>query len=268
MQTDPALRDIIRMVGYLGMPVPITEERYKQLLAKYDKERLVKASQELIDIDTEKKLATIRAEVRKHCVAILGPAPEDWDTYYEGILNAPPNPYTNQVPVEKPADMSSEALIEKLDDAGLKSLLEDARCGLNQCGSKSRKARGFKKDIAMAEAEIARRAEEMGMVAHAVADAIQEETGMGCEVRQQEGKTTLVVKEKPTEAAGFIDFTTATTHRLKELLDMYQYEQTRSKPGTVTFDDAGRDIGLIEQELRRRETEPEAPDDSDLDEAA
>ena len=73
---------------------PISDADYKRLIEKYGRERLGKASEELVEIDTEKKLATLKAEVRRLCQAILGPAPEDWDSFYEGITNPPPNPYT------------------------------------------------------------------------------------------------------------------------------------------------------------------------------
>jgi hypothetical protein len=54
-------------------------------------------------------------------------------------------------------------------------------------------------------------------------------------------------------APGFRDFKAATTSRLNELLDMCQYELTRNEPGEVTYDEAVRDIGLIEAELKRRD---------------
>src|SRR5206468_805731 len=57
---------------------------------------------------------------------------------------------------------------------------------------------------------------------------------------------------KPKDVAGFRDLANATTPRLKEWLDMCEYEMTRSEPGTVTYDEARRDIGLIEGEMRRR----------------
>jgi hypothetical protein len=55
----------------------------------------------------------------------------------------------------------------------------------------------------------------------------------------------------------FDDFSGHTTHRLKELLDMCQYELTKNEPDTVTYEDAVRDIGLIEAELRQRDEEVE-----------
>lgn len=47
-------------------------------------------------------------------------------------------------------------------------------------------------------------------------------------------------------------FAHATTHRLRELLDMTQYELTKYGPDTVTHQEAAREIGFIEAELRRR----------------
>src|SRR6266404_9294239 len=56
LHSDPALREIVKLVGYRGIPMPISDQDYKRLLEKYGKERLVKASEDLIDIDREKKL--------------------------------------------------------------------------------------------------------------------------------------------------------------------------------------------------------------------
>jgi hypothetical protein len=50
-------------------------------------------------------------------------------------------------------------------------------------------------------------------------------------------------------------FTRHTTHRLRELLDMSQYELTKYEPDSVTYQEAERDIGLIEAELERRSQE-------------
>jgi hypothetical protein len=185
IHTDPVYRDTIKEVGYLGISLPVRQEFYDAMKA-YGQERIIEASEALVDIDTDRKFATLKAEVRRLCLAILGPAPENWDTFYEGVTNPPPNPY------KKPASQkTSEEMIRELDDAALQALLEDARIGLNHHGPKSRKGRGFKKDIAMAEAEIARRAKpipdqpeaDIDLVADAIADAIRDETGMHVEVR-------------------------------------------------------------------------------------
>ena len=64
-------------------------------------------------------------------------------------------------------------------------------------------------------------------------------------------------KPQTFDVAGFRDFAKATDHRLKELLDMCQYELTRNDFDTVTYTEAVRDIGLIEAELRRRSVEVE-----------
>src|SRR4051812_42266353 len=93
LHTDLALKEIVKLVGYRGMATPITEANYKRLVERFGRERLGKASEELVDIDNVTKLATLKAEVRRHCLAILGPAPEDWDEFYRGIKDPPPNPY-------------------------------------------------------------------------------------------------------------------------------------------------------------------------------
>jgi hypothetical protein len=127
IQTDPALREIIKLVGYLGITTPITEDDYKRLIEKYGRERLGKASEELVDINAETKLATLKADVRKRCQAILGPAPEDWDEFYRGIENPPRNPYTvaeakppkrkrSKRAVKKEIDLVAEAVADAIRD--------------------------------------------------------------------------------------------------------------------------------------------------------
>jgi hypothetical protein len=269
------------MVGYLGMPVPIRDEDYKRLLAKYDKERLVKASQELIDIDHEKKIASLKADVRKHCTAIIGPSPEDWDTFYAGIENPPPNPYklakpeptekeTTTAPVapSQQPGMSSEELLCKLTDAAIEEHLDDIRKALTIHGPRSRQGRLLKKDLAMAEAEAARRSTEIDAVAEAVADAITAETGMVCQVTKPDKlnpKTTIVAP------VGLVDVTTLTDTRLHELLDMNLRELETNDRDTLCYEEASRDVKLIEAERRRRDDpEREAASgysDEDLHEA-
>ena len=124
LQTDPALREVVRLVGYRGIPTPISDADYKRLIEKYGRERLGRASEELVDIDTEKKLATLKAEVRRLCQAILGPSPEEWDTFYEGIENPPPNPYAAEPaptkrkrkprPVKKEIDLVADAVADAI----------------------------------------------------------------------------------------------------------------------------------------------------------
>jgi hypothetical protein len=189
LQTDDCLRDTVRLVGYLGLKTPISEADYKRLIEKHGRERLGKASEELVDIDQKKKLATLKADVRKRCQSILGPAPEDWENYYEGIENPPPNPYL-------------------------------------------KKKRTRKKTVEPVA--------EIDLVAGAVADAIREQTGMD------------VTVSKPFEHAGHIDFTKQTDKRLQELLEMNLRELETEDRDTVTYEEALRDVKLIEAERRRR----------------
>jgi hypothetical protein len=265
IHSDPALRDIVRMVGHLGMPVPIKDEDYQRLLAKYGKDRLVKASQELIDIDHKKKIATLKTEVRKHCTAIIGPSPEDWHTFYAGIENPPPNPYrqakpepteneTTTAPVapSQQPGMSSEDLLSKLNDVALKDNLDDIRKALTMHGPQSRQGRLLKKDLAIAEAEAARRSAELDAVAEAVADAITAETGMGCEVTKPEK---LNPKTMIVASVGLVDVTMLTDKRLRELLDMNLRELETNDRDTICYEEALRDMKLIEAERRRRDEE-------------
>lgn len=84
------------------------------------------------------------------------------------------------------------------------------------------------------------RAEDIDFVAQALANTIEMETGMECIVAH------------PDELRRFAE---ANTQRLKELLDMAQYEMTAYLPTSVTFQEAARDIALISAELRRRKAD-------------
>jgi hypothetical protein len=115
LQTDPALREVVRLVGYLGIKTPISDGDFKQLIEKYGRERLGRASEELVDINAETKLATLKTDVRKRCQAILGPAPEDWDSYYEGIENPPPNPYLTAKPAKRRRSKKKTEPVKEID---------------------------------------------------------------------------------------------------------------------------------------------------------
>jgi len=74
-------------------------------------------------------------------------------------------------------------------------------------------------------------------VAEALANTIEEETGLGAIVAHPEEIERL---------------RKATTHRLNEMLDMDLYEVARYGPDTVTHQEAAREAALIEAELKRR----------------
>jgi hypothetical protein len=97
IQTEPAYRAVIRLVGYLGIAYPISREDTNRLYGEFGKETVQAATDQLIDYDTEAKVARLKPGIRRLCKPLLGPSPEEWDEFYEGIENPPPNPYKQEM---------------------------------------------------------------------------------------------------------------------------------------------------------------------------
>jgi hypothetical protein len=267
IHTDPALREIIKLVGYRGISVPITDVEYNRLREKFGKERLVRASEELVDIDTENRLAKLKADVRRLCQAILGPAPEEWDSFYEGIENPPPNPYTAE-PAPTKRKRKSRRTKQEIDvvaDAVANAIREET--GMNVEVRTPDSLEDLQLEVLEDQLHNARLRCLTSKTTKAQNRANREVQGPLAEYerrksvpppeRAEESPTPLAAEPKPQtfDVAGFRDFSMATNHRLKELLDMCQYELTRNDFDTVTYKEAVRDIGLIEAELRRRKVE-------------
>jgi hypothetical protein len=343
LHTDPALRELVKLVGYRGIPYPIGKDDHDRLLAKYGKDRLVRAADELFDYDRDRKLTRLKEVVRKHCLAILGPAPEEWDSFYAGIRNPPPNPYRGEreqpdgTPERvagggqgtaasgaepEPAEPARETdtsqteldVIRQTHGRQLRQLLFAQHTIYQNYRPGDPIHEEATRRIELLEAEMRRRGNKVPprpvwrepynppaddqvpagreeraqnlpddelsrriATAKEVLTSESEHTGV---YRQTKIELDLMAAEAtrrdihpavPTprpaaqtfDAAGFRDFSKATTHRLRELLDMTEYELGRWDPGTVTHEDAVRDYDMIQAELKRRETEPERSDDPD-----
>jgi len=253
-------RELAKLIGYQGISYPISQQVAKRFGTEHDQDWLAQAIDELIGYEPKTKRAILKDSVRRLCMPILGPAPEDWEEFYANIENPPPNPYKASQPEQNspeahrtdlsaagaapqidltrgmdarrhqakprrtipPPEMSAEQMLKKLDDSELLALLEEARRGKTHYGIKSLQGRQFRKDIAMAEAECCRRGLDSS------------ETPPG------------------TVDSDVVAFRKHTTPRLRELLDICQYEVAKHDPETVTHQEAARGIGFIEAELRRR----------------
>jgi hypothetical protein len=287
IHSDPAYRDIIKLVTYRGMATPISPDDYAGLVERHGKDRLIRASEALVDIDADKKLATLKAEVRKHCTAILGPAPEEWDEFYAGVANPPPNPYRGE---REEIDIVAEAIATAIE--------EETGMGCEV----TREPRQPSPDTAKQPTELdelrqthGRRlrqllfAEHDRYRLHAPSDPVHQEVlrrmdSLEAEMRRRGNKVPPrpVWKEPYTppddhdvptgteerygrssneiadDGASFRPFAGHTTHRLHELLDMCEYEVAKFEPETVTYQEAARDMALIHNELRQREQDDAA----------
>ncbi len=288
IHTDPAYVELVRMVGYLGIPYPISREQDERLIAKYGKEKLIEAADELIDYDRDAKIARLKPGVRRLCRQLLGPPPEEWEQFYEGVENPPPNPYKPApAPAGEPVAPDERELLATMHGRKLRELLlnehkhfSDHRPGDPVHAEAVRrmdliepimKSRGQKVPPrpAVPTPGVEKREERIRnlegselmqryFTAQRVLESESEHTGV---YRQTRIEHDLLKAE--CERRGFnlppspfedspAQFTRATTHRLRELLDINQYDLTKSEPDSVTFQEAVRDIGFIEAELRRR----------------
>jgi hypothetical protein len=268
LQTDPCLRDTVKLVGYLGLPVPTSEDAYNALRAKYDKERLVKASEELIDINMETKLATLKADVRKRCQEILGPAPEDWEEFYHGIENPPPNPYTvaeaapvkrkrSKRPVKQEIDLVADAIADAIrEETGMNVEVSNPDVPAKNPEPHNPLA-DFQLDVLTDRLNNARMRCLCSKTPKAQNRAYRDVQRLLAEYERRKTPPPPAppeVQAKTMVAApiGLADVTTLTDRRLRELLDMNMRELETNDLDTITYQEALRDVKLIEAERRRR----------------
>lgn len=269
---DPCLFELAKLIGYQGIPYPIGREETERLNAKYGKEKIIKAADELLEYDKDTKFAKLKSNVRVFCRQLLGPLPEEWDEFYANVENPPPNPYkAKPVAIDKPKEvpptalpiperpseelpdqsfdegepdsgprrmvpppeMTAEEMIRRLDNGTLQKLLHDARWGVDHYGPKSRQGRQFKRDVAMSEAECARRGLR------------NEQTAQPSEVellRSMHGR------------------------KLRSLL-LSQHVLIRNyRPGDPTHQEAAARMELVETEMRKRGQKiPERPTPAEND---
>lgn len=87
--------ELAKEVGYFGKPIPETRQRVDELVKRYGKEAMEKASRDIVRIDTttEPPTARLTDEIRKVAAQLLGPAPENWETFYRYASGQPTPEY-------------------------------------------------------------------------------------------------------------------------------------------------------------------------------
>jgi hypothetical protein len=294
IHSDPAYAELVRIVGYQGTAYPIGREQTERLNAKYGKGKMAEAADELIDYDATAKFARLKPGIRRLCRGLLGPMPDEWDAFYAGVENPPPNPYKAPPDPATVASQSNELeLLQVAHGRRLRELLlqEHKRCAAHPPGNPAHEEAVRRMDLiepimkgrgqkvpprpAVSDARSPTGDERLRDLAgvdlmqryFGVKRVLEEESEHSRAYRQAKAQYALLRAEcerrnfhvPPT---GFDDpafqFGRATTHRLNELLDMNQYDLTKNEPDTVTFQEALRDIGFIETELRRRNREESA----------
>jgi hypothetical protein len=103
---DASLYELARIVGYQGLTLEGARERVKPLEDQYGRERMEKAANELLVIDTEENTVRLTDEARRCCYQLLGPAPGHPHYFY--LKEGPP--------------LSSEADIRRWEESRRKAL--------------------------------------------------------------------------------------------------------------------------------------------------
>src|SRR5437879_2639861 len=72
-----AYYELVRTIGYAGLPMPEAQQKIKPLAEKYGKEKLANIAEELVRIDgsTNPPTARLKDNVRKLSHQLLGPDP-------------------------------------------------------------------------------------------------------------------------------------------------------------------------------------------------
>jgi hypothetical protein len=76
---EPHLTDLIRLIGYGSLPWDEARQRLAPLAAKYGKDRMEAAAQELLEVDRAGQPPMVRlcGAARKAAWQLLGPPPAD-----------------------------------------------------------------------------------------------------------------------------------------------------------------------------------------------
>ena len=97
--------DLVRLIGYEGLPLAEAQAGIKDLGETHDKEKLVKACEDLLDVTAD--CVRLKTTTRKLCFQLLGPAPEQMDAFNKNPDGSPRQ--GKQAPAPKPAVPPKEA---------------------------------------------------------------------------------------------------------------------------------------------------------------
>jgi hypothetical protein len=269
LHTDPAYAAVVKLVGYKGVPLPMSKEQADELDAKYGREKIVQVSGELLDFDVDGRVATLKAEVRTLCLGLLGPSPAEWDEFYQGVVNPPQNPYQKALPKKsKPKekveeiDLVAAAVADAIQqetgmtvETKVPNEVEELRAVhgrqlrlllKGECDRFQRHTptefehKEAVRRMDLIESEMKRRGNKVPE-----RPAYREPYNPG----ERDPKTTIVVP------GGLGDATKLSDKRLGEMIEMNLRELENTEADTICHHDALRDIKLLEAEKRRRTKE-------------
>jgi hypothetical protein len=98
MYTRQHMIDLVRMVGYSGLPIAEAQAKIKEM--PHDKDKMVAACEELFDIDGNE--VRLKANVRKLSFQLLGPPPEYKETPIREMLGLDKEQKRKEVPKPEP----------------------------------------------------------------------------------------------------------------------------------------------------------------------
>jgi hypothetical protein len=267
---DPSYAELAKVVGYMGIPYPTWCDEHERLNAKHGEARIMAVADELIEHDSTTKMVKLKDGVRKLCRQLLGPSPEEWDDYYTGIENPPPNPYKSAESIGKSVSQRIRPQTKHL--AKVQCPRADAEDGRQQNNSAPAPKRTVPPPELTVE-EMLQKLDDKALL-KLLQDARHGQDYYGPKSREGRQFKKDAVKaeaecrrrglaDTATKDAGNLDpsaeaFRKSTTHRLLELVDLNRYELAKYAPDTVTYQEAARDIGFIGAELRRREASAKA----------
>jgi hypothetical protein len=263
--SDPAYAELVRTVGYAGAPYPHGQNELERLNAKYGNDKMRKATQDLIAHDEATDRVILRPGVRKRCFGLLGPAPEDEDWYYRHPDGTPRERPKLVVTTGSDADQHGQTAIDLPQLAS--SPKRQRRRQANRPQQSQAAPTRSPNEPAITELPGAELMQRYFAAKRTLASETAI-TGVAWEARMEFDRVFAECRRRgfnlppdgpnpaPMHDAEAERFRQHTTHRLRELLDMAQYEVSRYDPKTVAHQEALRDIGFIQAELQRREGEP------------
>jgi hypothetical protein len=258
---DPAYAELARTVGYAGIEFPLAAALTERLNAKHGAEKVSRALDELIDFDHAAKVAKLKPYVRRLCFGLLGPAPEDEDWYYR-------NP--DGSPMDQPAEAasrSSRRTLSKRKPRSTSGRTPRSRQPHERGSQTSPVTSTDRQPITeLSGAELMQRY----FAAKRTLASETAGTGVAWEARIEFDRLHGECRRRgfnlPPDGPGpdplpeVERFRQHTTRRLRELLDMAQYDIAKNSPDTIPHQEAVRDIGFIHAELQRREAALAAAD--------
>lgn len=251
----PVHTAVVKAVGYGWVSCEQVVAKLTDATAAHGRPAVEGVARALLDYEHEGNTVYCRLKPVLHvyCRTLLGPMPSEWDHWWQNADGSdrkgkpedwPPKLLT---PAEQEqAAKAAEASAAKTAPLVAAGLSADSVTEVEQLTT----THGRQLRLILKAAHDMFRVSRPGDPMHA--EAIRRMDLIEAEMRRRGNK----VPPRPAWTDPYdpdIDrFRQATTVRLRELLDGVRHELTEHLPDSVTYEEALRDVGLIEAELNRR----------------